>query len=40
MDYDLLTKKLDEAKAFSMPDPEKTFFSIGGKGYFENPITD
>lgn len=40
MDYDHLRKKLDEAKAFSIPDPEKTFFSIGGRGYFENPVSD
>ena len=32
MDYDHLRKKLDEAKAFSLPDPENFFFRLVEKG--------
>lgn len=40
MDYGNLKKKLEEAKQFIQPELEKTIFSIGGRGYYENPISD
>jgi PD-(D/E)XK nuclease superfamily protein len=40
MDYEKLTKKLKEAKAYFQPESEITVFSIGGKGYYENPVSD
>ncbi len=40
MSYICLKKKLAEAKLFFKQEPEKTIFSIGGRGHYENPITD
>jgi len=40
MDYENLKQKLEEAKSFFQPEIEKTIFSVGGRGYYENPISD
>lgn len=40
MDYDTIESLLSAAKGCLQPEPEKTVFSIGGRGYFENPLTD
>lgn len=40
MNYELLERKFEEAKMFFQPENEKTIFSVGGKGFYENPITD
>lgn len=39
-DYQKLQNILNEASQFFLPKPEKTIFSIGGRGHYENPITD
>lgn len=40
MDFEHLKKKLEAAKTFFQPEIETTVFSIGGRGYYENPISD
>lgn len=41
MDIHQLKELIDAIKALPKPEvPEPTLFSIGGKGYFENPTTD
>jgi len=40
MNFEHLKKKLEEAKTFFQPETETTIFSIGGRGYYENPISD
>jgi hypothetical protein len=40
MDYDQLEAILKESRQFVKPDVEKNIFSIGGRGHYENPISD
>lgn len=40
MNYKHLKQNLEEAKLFFQPEFEKTIFSVGGRGYYENPISD
>ena len=40
MDLENLKKTLEDAKTFFQPEVEATVFSIGGRGYYENPISD
>src|SRR5690554_3974156 len=40
MELDNLRILLSEAALFSQPDREPSIFSIGGRGYYENPTTE
>ncbi len=38
--FDELAAMLNEASLVYTPPPEKTLFSVGGRGYYENPTSD